>query len=153
MNIKIILKVYLKMLIIGLGIFLTVFCVTQRFAVMILVGDSVLYIHNYGISMKSWSLKCVILASFLFNITILSGNTEGLNGMRTLTSAMRVQCSTSCAIKPTSSCLYMRVDYKPIDDRNRSIVVYNIDVYTPLNCRLKRQSVWSSQFSLMPFML
>lgn len=70
----------------------------------------------------------ILASSFLFNITSLSGNAEGLNGMQTLTSAMWVRCSTSCAInKPTSSCSYMQVDYKPIDDRNRSIVVNNVD--------------------------
>ena len=65
----------------------------------------------------------ILAFSFLFNITSLSGNTADLNGMS-------VRCSTSCAInKPTSSCSYMRVDYKPIDDRNRSIVVNNVDTH------------------------
>ena len=111
------------MLIIGLDIFFPDFYITQYFAVMILVRHSVV-LHNYRISMKSlvWS-GWYLAFSFLFNITSLSDNAEDLNGMW-------VRCSTSCSInKPTSSCSYMRVDYKIIDDRNRSIVVNNVDTH------------------------
>ena len=88
-------KVYLKMLIIDLGILLTVFCITQHFAVMILVGHSVVYTYGICMNISKFSLKCVILAVFFFLL-----NTTYVV---TMTSAISVQRSTSWAIRPTGS--------------------------------------------------